>query len=112
LLKGPEAPGHLSQHHADDQQGQFQPERTGVNALVKAFNDFQTTASSLGSYDATTKKAGALNGDSTLRAAQNNIRSVLGNIPTELSGAALQHLTDIGVTLQKDGKLSCRLDRK
>jgi hypothetical protein len=44
---------------------------TGVNALVKAFNDFQTTASSLGNYNAATKQAGALNGESTLRSAQN-----------------------------------------
>ncbi len=78
----------------------------GVNALVKAFNDFHTTASSLGSYDATSKKAGALNGDSTLRTAQNSFRAALGNQPSELSDASLQHLSDIGVTLQKDGRLN------
>jgi flagellar capping protein FliD len=27
-------------------------------------------------------------------------------VPTELAGASLQRLTDIGVTLQKDGKLN------
>lgn len=105
LLKGPEVPA-TSVSTTLTISKDNSSLSTGVNALVKALNDFQTTASSLGSYDATTKKAGTLNGDSTLRAAQNNIRSVLGNIPTELSGAALQHLTDIGITLQKDGKLT------
>ncbi|MBL8395769.1 MAG: flagellar filament capping protein FliD [Candidatus Accumulibacter sp.] len=78
---------------------------TGVNALVKAFNEFRTTASSLGSYDAATKKAGTLNGDSTLRAADESIRGALGKVPPELTSASLQRLTDIGVTLQKDGRL-------
>ena len=79
---------------------------TGVNALVRAFNDFSTTASGLGNYNAATKKAGALNGDSTLRTAQNSFRNVLGNIPATLAGRDLQRLSDIGVSMQKNGTLS------
>ncbi|HRI93617.1 MAG TPA: flagellar filament capping protein FliD [Accumulibacter sp.] len=79
---------------------------TGVNALVRAFNDFSTTASGLGNYNAATKKAGALNGDSTLRTAQNSFRNVLGNIPATLAGSDLQRLSDIGVSMQKNGTLS------
>lgn len=77
-----------------------------VNALVKAYNDFYTTASNLGRYDATTKTAGTLNGDGTLLAAQNTFRKVLGTVPSELSDASLKTLDSIGISVQKDGKLA------
>jgi flagellar hook-associated protein 2 len=75
----------------------------GVNAFVKAFNDVNSSISSLGSYNATTKVAGTLNGDSTLRSAQSVMRSLTSNVPSALSGASFQRLSDIGVSLQKDG---------
>jgi flagellar hook-associated protein 2 len=105
LLKGPEAPasGISTTLSISKDTSSL---TTGVNALVKAFNDFQTTAGSLGSYNAATKQAGALNGESTLRSAQNAFRTALGKVPSALSGAPLQRLSDIGVTLQKDGKLA------
>ncbi|MBL0207798.1 MAG: flagellar filament capping protein FliD [Propionivibrio sp.] len=78
----------------------------GVNALVKAYNDFNTTANSLGSYNATTKVAGTLNGDSTLRAAQSILRSAVGNALAGLTDATLKRLSDIGVSMQKDGSLA------
>jgi len=78
----------------------------GVSALVKAYNDVNTTATNLGSYNATSKQAGVLNGDNTLRSAQNILRAAITNVPSELSAAALQHLSDIGVSLQKDGTLT------
>ncbi len=77
----------------------------GVNAFVKAYNDVNSTATSLGGYNATTKVAGALNGDSTLRSAQSAMRSLIGNGPSELAGATMQRLSDMGVSLQKDGSL-------
>ena len=105
LLKGPELPAtSLSTTLTISKDNSTLT--TGVNALVKALNDFNTTANSLGSYNATTKAAGALNGDSTLRTAQSSFRSSLGNIPSVLSEAKLQRLSDIGVALQKDGKLT------
>ena len=79
---------------------------SAVNALVRAYNDANSAIASLGSYDAATKTAGALNGDSTLRSAQRNLRAVLGSVPTALSGASLQRLSDIGVSVQKDGSLA------
>ena len=77
----------------------------GINAFVKAYNDFNSTANSLGSYNATTKVAGSLNGDSTLRSAQNSVRSLVGTIPEGMTGTDFQRLSDIGVRLQKDGSL-------
>ncbi|MCB1967006.1 MAG: flagellar filament capping protein FliD [Candidatus Accumulibacter sp.] len=104
LLKGPEAPatGISTTLSISKDSASL---TSGVNALVKALNDFHTTASSLGSYNAATRQAGALNGESTLRSAQSAFRSALGNVPSELSSASLQRLSDIGVTLQKDGSL-------
>ncbi|MCM8596749.1 flagellar filament capping protein FliD [Accumulibacter sp.] len=105
LLKGPEAPAAaLTTTLAISRDTSSL--NSGVSALVKAFNDFQATASSLGSYDATSRKAAALTGDSTLRTVQNSLRAALGNVPSELSGAALQRLSDVGVSVQKDGRLS------
>lgn len=77
-----------------------------VSALVKAYNDFNATANSLGSYDATTKAAGTLNGDSTLRAAHSILRNALGQAPAGLADTTLQRLSDIGVSIQKDGSLA------
>ncbi len=77
-----------------------------VTAFVKAFNGYSTTAASLGSYNATTDTAGTLNGDSTLRSAQNKMRSLLTNVPAELSGSTYKLLSNIGVSLQKDGTLT------
>lgn len=79
---------------------------SAVNAFVKAFNGFSSTASSLGSYNATTETAGTLNGDSTLRSTQNRMRSLLTSVPSGLSGATYQLLSNIGVSLQKDGTLA------
>ena len=77
----------------------------GINAFVKAYNEYNTTTATLGSYNATTKTAGSLNGDSTLRSAQSSMRSLIGSIPDGMTGADFQRLSDIGVRLQKDGSL-------
>ncbi len=79
---------------------------TSINAFVKSYNEVNSTITNLGNYNATTKVAGTLNGDNTLRSAQSIVRSTLSNVPTELSGATLQRFSDIGVRLQKDGSLT------
>lgn len=82
------------------------PLRSNLNTLVRAFNDLNSTMASLGSYDPNTKVAGALNGDSTLRTAQSQVRGVLSSVPNALAGAAYRSLGDIGITLDKTGALS------
>ena len=52
------------------------------------------------------RSAGALNGDSTLRTAQSQVRGVLSSVPNALAGAAYRSLGDIGITLDKTGALS------
>ncbi len=77
-----------------------------ATALVKAFNDAHTTVVNLGSYNPTTKAAGALNGDSTLRTSQNMLRSIVTTVPSELKDNDYTRLSDIGISMQKDGSLS------
>lgn len=79
---------------------------TLVNAFVKAYNDVVKTATNLGSYNASTKVAGSLNGDSALRSTQSQLRNLIGSIPSAIAGAALERFSDIGVSLLKDGSLS------
>lgn len=75
-----------------------------INAFVKAFNDTRSTTSQLGNYDAATQKSGALQGESTLRSAQNAISRLS---TTAVAGAtSYRMLADIGVTLQKDGTMA------
>ena len=76
-----------------------------VEALVKAYNEINTTIKSLSAYDAATRQGAVLQGDITLLSLQSSIRSVLGNALTA-TGGAYNNLSQIGVTFQKDGTLA------
>ena len=78
---------------------------SALNAFVTAYNSANTTMGGLGAYNSTTKKAGALLGDSTLRTAQTQVRSLLFSNPTG-GTSPYQLLSDIGVSVAKDGSLS------
>lgn len=78
---------------------------TLLNAFIKAYNDANTTIKNLGKYDAATKSAGPLNGDSTLRATETRMRNTINTKIDGLTGN-YQRLSDIGVTMDKDGVLS------
>jgi len=76
-----------------------------LNAFVTAYNSANTTMGSLGTYNATTKVAGALQGNATLRSAKAQLTNLLFN--TVAGGSSdIQRLTDIGISLAKDGSLS------
>lgn len=78
---------------------------SALNAFVSAYNSANTSMSSLGSYNATTQVAGALQGDSTLRSAQNQLSELL--FSTVAGGtSSYQRLSDIGISVAKDGSLS------
>lgn len=78
---------------------------SALQAFVKAYNDANSTMGGLGTYNATTKIAGALQGDSSLRTAQSQVRSQL--FGTVAGGSsAYQRLSDIGVSVAKDGTMS------
>lgn len=73
-----------------------------LNSFVTAYNTAATSMKSQGAYNATTKVAGALQGDATLRSAQSQVSNLL---TTRYGTGDLQTLSDIGIALQKDGTL-------
>ena len=78
-----------------------------VTAFVNAYNSLNSSIKSLGAYDATTKSAAILNGDSSLRSIQSQVRAALTGTPTLSSGNAnIKLLSDIGVSFQRDGSLA------
>ena len=78
---------------------------SALKAFITAYNSANSTMASLGTYNATTKVAGALQGNSTLRTAQNQVRALLFSNPTG-GTSPYQLLSDIGVSVAKDGSLS------
>lgn len=77
---------------------------TAVNAFVKAYNDINQNLTDAGAYNSATKQAAILNGEASVRSIQGQVRAVLSQSVTGGAGA-LTRLSEIGVTLQKDGSL-------
>ena len=77
---------------------------SSLNTFIKAYNDTVKVMKDLGNYDAANKRASTLTGDSTLRASQAQLRSVLF-AASGGSNANLQRLSDLGVSIQTDGTL-------
>lgn len=89
---------------ADITVGQDRGAITGaVDAFVKAYNDLNATLQELTKYDAGTKTAGLLQGDTTAIGLQNAIRGVL---QSTTSGSAYARLADVGITAALGGALS------
>lgn len=76
--------------------------REAIMGFVDAYNDLKGTIGELTSFNAETGVAGELNGDNTVRTVESRMRSILsGGIEGEFS-----MLSDIGISLQRDGTLS------
>jgi len=78
--------------------------KTSVTSFVDAFNKLDTTLRNLTKFDETGQANGALLGDSTARSVINQIRAVMNTAIA--NGSSINSLTQIGVTFQRDGKLS------
>jgi flagellar hook-associated protein 2 len=76
-----------------------------VTKFVTAFNAINKTLTDASGYNATTKTAGLLNGDSTIRSMQSQLRGVLASA-VEGGYGKFAKLSDIGVAMQKDGTLA------
>ena len=76
-----------------------------IQQFVSAYNSLQSSIKSNTSYDATNNNASVLTGDSTTRFIQQTIHNIFN---TAVSGApsGQSHLTDIGISFQKDGTLA------
>lgn len=76
-----------------------------IKSFVSAYNTLEAQISKLGSYDSTTKTAGAMLGDSLLTGIESQLRRTLSTPVTANSGA-YQTLANIGITTQADGSLA------
>ena len=77
---------------------------SSVNAFVEAFNTTTKTLRDASAYDPVTKKAAVLNGEASVRSIQNQIRGVLA-APVAGGASTLTLLSQVGVSIQKDGTL-------
>ncbi len=76
--------------------------REAVGGFVKAFNALKGTIGTLTAFNSETGQAGELNGDRTVRTVESRLRSVLsGGVP----GGELSMLSEVGISLQRDGTL-------
>ena len=78
---------------------------SSIAGFVKAYNDLAATLKDVSAYDAASKKGAILQGDSTVRALQSQLRGILNTSVVGTSGA-LTTLYDVGVSFQKDGTLA------
>jgi flagellar hook-associated protein 2 len=82
---------------------------TGVNTRIKnfvsAYNSLMSQIGKLRSYDATTKTAGPMLGDSLLTSIESQLRAALST-PVAGQPQGFQTLASIGITTQLDGTLA------
>ncbi|AVI61593.1 flagellar filament capping protein FliD [Halomonas sp. GFAJ-1] len=77
-------------------------QREAINGFVKAYNDLKSTIGKLTSFSGDSETAGELVGDSTVRTIESRLRSVL---TSGVEGGELSTLSQLGITLQRDGTL-------
>ncbi|AXQ30388.1 hypothetical protein D0B54_17665 [Solimonas sp. K1W22B-7] len=75
-----------------------------VQDFVTKYNQVLTTINNLTKYDAATKTASALTGDSTARSAAAQLRAVMGGAAP--GGAAYGYLSQLGIKTGSDGLLT------
>ena len=78
--------------------------RAKVDGFISAYNSLNSSIKSLGAYNASTKTGAALNGDSSLRSVQSQVRGALTGVPATTTGS-IKVLSDIGIAFQSDGSL-------
>lgn len=78
---------------------------SAVNGFVKAYNDLNSTIKNLTGYDAATKQAGLLIGDSAVNNIQAQLRRMMATPLTGSSGS-LTTLSQIGISIDKTGVMS------
>ncbi|MCE9549421.1 MAG: flagellar filament capping protein FliD [Betaproteobacteria bacterium] len=76
-----------------------------ISGFVKAYNELSTALTTISAYNPATKTGALLQGDSTVRTLQSQLRVALSTAITGTSGA-LTTLSQVGVSFQKDGSLA------
>jgi flagellar hook-associated protein 2 len=74
-----------------------------IDDFVSAYNTLQGALSSLGSYDSTTKTAGAMLGNPVLTGIQSQIQHIVHGL---VGNSRYNSLATIGITAQSDGTLA------
>ncbi|CAM0553717.1 Flagellar hook-associated protein 2 [Vreelandella titanicae] len=82
--------------------------REQVTAFVDDFNTLKDTITSLTAFDEDTGQAAGLNADATTRAVERELRQT---ISSAVGGDGFNVLSDIGISLQVDGKLEIDEDK-
>lgn len=77
--------------------------RKSIDAFVEAYNSLNELLRTTTRYDADTKTAGTLQGDSTAVGLQNALRGMMRSVT---ASSPFSRLLDIGIEAQQDGKLS------
>ncbi|MCD1588401.1 flagellar filament capping protein FliD [Halomonas sp. IOP_14] len=77
-------------------------QREAINGFVKAFNDLKGTVGKLTAFDSESGSAAVLLGDSAVRTIESRLRSALTG---GVEGGELSTLSQLGITLQRDGTL-------
>lgn len=78
--------------------------KKAVQDFVAAYNDVVESLTRYGRYDPATKQRGTLQGDGTLQRIQAELPNAV--LRTEVAGQTLKRLSDLGVRLGRDGKLT------
>jgi len=76
-----------------------------IKSFVSAYNTVTSALNNATSYNASTKTSATLNGDSAVRSIQTQIRKIMSSSVTGGS-SAYSVLSQVGVTIQKDGSLA------
>lgn len=78
--------------------------QTAIESFVKAYNDLSKQLHDATTYNASTKQASVLTGDSGARSLQTALREMIG-YSRATPGSSFNTLSDLGVALQRDGSL-------
>jgi len=82
--------------------------RANVQAFVDAYNTLNNTLATATRYDAGSKTAGALQGDSTATGLQNALRGMMRSVT---GGTPYSRLSDIGIELKSGGTLTLNAEK-
>jgi flagellar hook-associated protein 2 len=77
--------------------------QANIDAFVAAYNAINDTLNEATKYDAATKGAGLLQGDSTALALQNSLRNAIQSVTS--GSSVFTRLADVGITQQRGGNL-------
>jgi len=80
---------------------------TAIQGFVTAYNAMNQMFNDATKYDASTKTAALLQGDAVTTGLQGAVRSLIG---AASGGGALQHLSDLGISIAKDGAGDLAID--